>query len=260
MKQFVETERQMILEGLMPMKQFQFPQFICIGAQKAGTTWLFRNLKNHPEVALRQKEFHFFDSYFEQPLSVYSNCFQVRGKKVAGDITPSYCLIPEERVEFMHRIMPDVKLIFMLRNPVDRAWSGLLMHFFKRKEMDEQALSEDKMLNYLKKEAVVKRGFYTKSMERFLNFYDKEQLLVLDFDRISSEPEEVLREVFNYIGVSSDLSEFKFDPSKKVHTRKKDLEMPDAVRSFLEETYKPELEILSKTYPEIASKWLEQIA
>jgi hypothetical protein len=259
MQQFVKSERELILKGIMPIDQYHFPKFICIGAQKAGTTWLFRNLKNHPEVILRQKEFHFFDNYNDQPLSVYSNCFNIRNKKIAGDITPSYCLIPNEQVEFMHRIMPNAKLIFMLRNPIDRAWSGLLMHFFKRKEISEAALSEEKMIAYLKKEPVLNRGLYSKSIKKFLSYYPMDQLLILDFDRVASEPESLLKEVYEYIGVATDLLESKFDPTKKIHARTKDLEMPEKVRAFLEDTYRSELELLSKSHPKIAGKWLEKI-
>jgi hypothetical protein len=257
---FVKAERELILEGLYPKQHLSVPDFVCIGAQKAGTTWLYRNLKNHPEVSLKQKEFHYFDAYHDQPAFVYSKCFSVRGKRIAGDITPSYCLIPEEQVAFMHALMPDVKLIFLLRNPIERAWSGLLMHFFKRKDTAEVALTEKKMINYLNKPAVVDRGFYTKSIDRFRKFYSQEQMLILDFDRISNEPISVLEEVFGHIGVSTNHGELNFDPTRKIHTRAKELEMPKAIGKMLAELYQPEIEALNAVYPQIAGKWLDSLS
>lgn len=113
--------------GILSGKTLCLPDFLGIGTQKAGTTWLRLNLLAHPEVFCStvrtggQWELHYFNNNFCKSLRFYSRFFEPGRDKVKGDITPNYCIIPRGRIRFIRRIMPDVKLIFLMRNPIDRA-------------------------------------------------------------------------------------------------------------------------------------------
>lgn len=254
-REYNTLEKQLILRNVLTVDKLKFPQFICIGAQKAGTTWLYRNLKKHPQISLRQKEYHFYDKFYDQPIEAYSAFFKTNKNRVAGDITPSYCLIPDERIQLMHKVNPNARIIFMMRNPIDRAWSGLLMRFFKAEESEHKVLNEKVMLNYLRKSQVAQRGFYTDSIDRFSKAFGHNQVRVFDFDRIALNPYDLLKDIFEFIGVDDTIPAEKFSLDKVIHERKKDLEMPATVREELVNLYKREIDNLILRYPDIAEKW-----
>src|SRR5688572_11809979 len=101
---------------------FTLPDFMCIGAQKAGTTWLWENLGCHPEVFLPADRYlHYFDRHFERPLDEYAGHFAAAGGRVKGEVIPGYGLIPRHRIAYVRAILPRLRLMFILRNPVERA-------------------------------------------------------------------------------------------------------------------------------------------
>jgi len=117
------------------------PDFLIIGAQKAGTTSLLSYLGQHPNVTPGfNKEPRYFTSFFAQPLSVYRSNFPLQHavlpERMTGEATPYYLFHPDvpERVQ---AVLPDVKIIVLLRNPVDRCIS----HYFHEKKYAHEDLS-----------------------------------------------------------------------------------------------------------------------
>ena len=111
-----------------------FPDFIGIGAQKSGTSWLFKNLRKHPQLYFPEtKEIHFFDWYFYKGLNWYCKHFKDADiSQYKGEITPCYSILSEEKIKFIHQINPKLKIILLLRNPIERAWSHAVMNLVKR--------------------------------------------------------------------------------------------------------------------------------
>ena len=99
------------------------PNYLIIGAPKCGTTSLAAWLDEHPQVYMvPEKELHFFSGYWEQGLDWYEQCFVPNGKPLVGEASPSYLENPVAR-ERIASVLPGAKLIAMMRNPVDRAYS-----------------------------------------------------------------------------------------------------------------------------------------
>ena len=100
------------------------PNFLCIGAQRAGTTWLYDLLASHPEVYVpsRRKEVHYFDWYYDRGLSWYTRFFPPQGEvaryRAVGEVTPDY-LYDSTCPKHISETLPSVKLIAILCNPVD---------------------------------------------------------------------------------------------------------------------------------------------
>src|SRR6188508_2795579 len=105
------------------------PTFIGIGAQRAGTTWAYNCLAEHPQVFMtRKKELHFFYVNYSRGLDWYAAQFAGAGSAVArGEITPDYLYHPEA-LSNIARDVPDVRLFVILRNPIDRAVSAYALH------------------------------------------------------------------------------------------------------------------------------------
>src|SRR5690606_23280995 len=123
--------------------------FLGIGAQKAGTTWLYRQLSRHPRVRFPGgKEVHFWNARIERDsLDWYRALFSSDPALVEGDVTPAYGILEPTVIRQIHDAFPDLRIIFIMRNPVARAWSSALMAL-GRAEMTLQDASEQWFLDH----------------------------------------------------------------------------------------------------------------
>ena len=180
------------------------PNFLCIGAQRAGTTWLYDLLASHPEVYVpaRRKEVHFFDWYYNRGLSWYTRFFPSEREAnrywAVGEVTPDYLYDPgcPKRIS---EILPSVKLIVILRNPVDRAYShyGLLLRDGEITGSFEELARSDSY--------VIERGYYSRYLSRYLNHFEREQILVLIFERALRDIENVKQRLSSYLNIQPSL-------------------------------------------------------
>lgn len=175
--------------------------FIGIGAQKAGTTWLYANLALHPEIDFPGgKEVHFWDAFRDRGVEWYQSLFTTENGCKHGDITPAYSMLTREVIQEVYALAPAARLVFMVRNPIDRAWSSALMAL-KRAEMTPDEASDQWFIDHFKSEGSRLRGNYVRTVDNWLSVYPEEQLLVIGFDDISTQPERVLQRCARHIGV-----------------------------------------------------------
>lgn len=118
----------------MLTKSTNLPSFICIGGQRCGSTWLHHVLSAHPQVILSPKESSFFNLRIRiEGIEWYKNLFKSTDSSansqlanvVRGDITPTYCAMFPYEVELTKKLVPDLKVLFIIRNPVDRMISKI---------------------------------------------------------------------------------------------------------------------------------------
>ena len=220
------------------------PSFLIIGAQRAGTTSLFRYLLAHPDVAGPSggdpavwwaKELHFFDEKFAKgvdwyrsffPLSATRKRYRKRGHDLqTGEATPYYLFHPAVPARVAATI-PDVRLIVLLRDPVERAYSHYqMMSRTGREELGfEEALAaeperlaglEDALMSeteqflpsghrahrHHRHHAYFTRGLYAEQLERWLEHFDREQLLALGTEELLARPQETYAEVLGFLGL-----------------------------------------------------------
>ncbi len=206
------------------------PTFLVIGAQKSGTTSLHRYLVEHPAVlCATPKELHFFNVEYHQGHAWYLAHFPFRTRAFAlrrrygvrpaiGEVTPAYLFHPRvpERV---YAFDPRLKLVAVLRDPVERAYSQYQMQVRKRDETlsFEAALDLEEVELPLELERIrddpryvspnglrrsyVARGRYAEQIERWLHFFPREQLLVLTSEELLRDPAEVMSQVAAFLGV-----------------------------------------------------------
>ena len=133
--------------------------FLGIGAQKAGTTWLYEMLCQHPQLAFPGgKEMHFWDAGRSRGLEWYRSCFNV-GEKKNGEITPAYAMLPVETIREIHALNPALRVIYILRNPIDRAWSSARMAL-ERAEMTLAEASDQWFVDHFLSQGSLRRGDY----------------------------------------------------------------------------------------------------
>ncbi len=166
--------------------------FLCVGAQKSGTTSLHDILKQHPDVFLPTvKETHFFDENYEKGLDWYYETYfsNYQGEKICGECTPEYMFFKEVPERLLKAFGPDVKLIFLLRNPVTRAVSHYQMSkkrtfetlpFEEAIEIEASRIQKD---NYHRSHfSYLSRGFYSEQIKRYLDYFPRENMLILRFE------------------------------------------------------------------------------
>jgi hypothetical protein len=262
-----------------------FPDLICIGAQKAGTTWLHAMLSQHPGVFRGpMKEVHFFDSlYFprhkkwairnarksitkrierhrqkaakpNQKLIAwleslndsermytdewYEQIFSGPGSKgrVTFEITPAYSMLPLEGITKVKALLGDVPIIYIIRDPLDRILSQIRMKASRKfgdkpiSEMEWSGLCHD----------MQERGDYKTYIPRWLSVFPNKNVHFMQFKRISTEPESLMREVEALVGLPP--NNYKHLRQKRLSSRRFDV--PQSVTDSLSKHVEPQYEFL----------------
>jgi hypothetical protein len=188
--------------------------FIVPGAQKSGTTALHYFLNQHPQIALPdQQELHFFD---DEEIFAHSVDYQVLHRHfraigrstMAGEVSPSY-LYWEPAMERIHTYNPRIKLVILLRNPIDRAFAHWNMQRFKDREpLDFLAALKEEPRRIAQPRSIesrrfsyVDRGFYSTQLERVFKFFPREQVMVVKFEQFRDRKQETLDAIFDFLSV-----------------------------------------------------------
>ncbi|NIA67649.1 sulfotransferase domain-containing protein [Pelagibius litoralis] len=181
------------------------PDFIIIGAMKCGTTSLHRYLDRHPQIGMsRSKETDFFlaKQNFARGLDWYRAQFG-NDAEIYGETSPNYTKATEFPgvAERIFRTLPDAKLIYIVRDPVNRFLSQYFHHTITGEAVikPNQLLHSDAGRNYLE------CSRYHRQLSRYLEFYPLEGIFVACFDELRSAPESLLRRLFLFLGVDSDV-------------------------------------------------------
>ena len=212
--------------------------FLGLGAQKAGTTWLSEMLTMHPEVRFPGgKEVHFWSRHYERGYDWYKNLFTPETGIKKGEITPAYAFLSEEKIAEVHHHFPHVPLIYIIRNPIDRAWSSALMALNKVGQKADQT-DDQWFLDHFKSEGSIKRGDYESCIRNWLQFFPRKQFLLLQYDEISNRPRELLKQVAGHIGIDAS---FYDDVTNKVLFKRvregEKVELRPSLRVALEDMY-----------------------
>lgn len=201
------------------------PNFLIVGAMKAGTSWLAFNLTGHPQVFMPDRELHFFnDKKFERGLQWYANNFAEAGDAVAiGEKTAGY-LLSQKTPERLAQSLDNPKIIIVLRNPVKRAISQINHHIrygnIPPNQFDPDDWVNSEVFSKIDKEfAILERGRYLDQVKRYYDTFNTDNILVLinEID-IQNEPEKALVRTCKFLDVDST---FKFQSKgKKIHNNR----------------------------------------
>jgi Sulfotransferase domain len=174
--------------------------FIGLGAQKSGTSWAYTCLYEHPEICMPVKEIHFFSrSRYVQGITWYEDYFKKCGSaKKWGEWSTSY-LYSEDTPERIHTHYPDAKLLVILRNPIDRAYSQY-RNAIRAGEIPKSATFE----SYHKQErSVIAQGLYAVQLERFLKYFQRDQLCILIYEDIAKDPIEFMQKIYTFLDIDA---------------------------------------------------------
>ena len=289
----------------MPRKKKSpaYPDFLIIGAQKAGTTWLYYNLLKHPQIWMpKVKELHYFDEKTKYRSSIsaklwgnrfedqrwrsqlelrmrnyrnyrnrnifndllwdlryflktpndtwYASLFEQGWNKISGEVTPDYSTLGPETIAHIREIMPETKIIFMMRNPMERAWSQAMMAFGR------ETTVEDLQFPRLNRHFVNARSRaftnYMRTLNNWRRFYPEEQIFVGFLEDINFHPNQLIRRLYEFLGADSSIEYRVIE--RKIHTRDVDLmQTRSAIR--LARIYREQIRRLDESFGGYASFW-----
>jgi hypothetical protein len=242
-------------------------RFIGIGAQKSGTTWLYAMLAHHPHVdfpgrredalwgiaempgmrAPGQKEHHFWNR------AILSNQGLVPAylarfsdpSKVQGELTPAYALLPPERIAALHAVAPSVRLLYLMRNPIERAWSSALMAL-DRAELAIDEVSDQWFIDHFRSRGSLARGDYETTLRTWCAVFPSDQLFVGLYEQIVRDPRTLLSDVACHIGVDPEPLQSLPDAvlTARVFAGPQHA-LPDRLRAVLQALYRPRIASLS---------------
>jgi hypothetical protein len=189
------------------------PQFLIISPPKTGSTWLADNLRHHPQLFLPAvKEVRYFSMLCRWlDLDWYGKHFsQAEGRK-AGEASPSYAALPPEAIRWLRDLAPRMKLIFLMREPVSRAWSHAKhMHRYREGSFEgcTAPLSEvpdSQWFEHIAGDWPLAMSDYLGQLRRWLAEFPRDQIFVGFYESIAERPEALLREIFAFLGVDPDV-------------------------------------------------------
>ena len=278
-----------------------FPDFLIIGAQKAGTTWLQRNLQNHPQIWMpREKELHYFDekvrldgglfsrllgdrppdarwrrqakSRFRQSpkkLKIkdlawdlkyffgsysdewYASLFERGRGRLTGETTPDYSILDKEAISRVYEIMPHARIIFMMRNPVERPWSAIDMGL-RISGRAREDVEDDMVYKRFAKKRTQLMTNYRRTLRNWGAFYPEDRIFVGFLEDIHFFPNELLGRLYSFLGVDAS-SEYRVI-TRKIHSGQQST-MPTRFAVNLARAYREEISWLSERFGGYASFW-----
>jgi hypothetical protein len=196
------------------------PNFLIIGAQRSGTTALYNYLSQHPDIILPyRKEIHYFSHYYSRGIFWYRAHFLITQKgQITGEASPYYLFHPLAPVR-VKKVLPHVKIIIILRNPTERAYSHYwheVRYSFEKLSFRQAIAKETGRLTgeeeKIKKEknyysfahdhySYLSRGVYVKQIKRWRKFFSPQQMLILNYLDLRIKPQAVLDKVFVFLGL-----------------------------------------------------------
>ena len=266
----------MATETREPSVRATGPDFVGIGVQKSGTTWVGEVLEQHPSVLMRKKEISFFIHHFHRGYDWYHEWFRDKQGRVAGEISVNYIYAPREdsthrefypkwnprrRLQFFRKQpsprdelasrYPGLRVFAVFRNPVDRAWSHYWWWRGRRERNGKRVVPFEKMFEDDGR-WIRSQGFYADLLAHWREKFP--DLTVFLHDDIKAQPERVAAEAYRLVGVDDSLQP---DLTRKPHLQKYE-PMSASTRELVRETYREQIERFAEMTDRDLTHWLDR--
>ena len=308
----VLTQAEIVGNQAPPAARGDGPDFICIGAQKAGTRWLYDQLAFHPAFWMPPvKELHFFDGakpglrkakrlqgridkdldkvnrmraedagqplgerdlrfmkgylalFTDKPLmkdkgaatEAYARLFDEKGADMTGDVTPAYSKLGDDEVRRIVARFPAAKVVFLMREPVERAWSALGMAARQAKSRIKPPVTVEMVQRFLKRKDVVGRSFPSQTVARWRKFAAPGQFECYFFDDLRTDPAGLRSRILSFLGADPGLPSGDLEPGFNRKSKSAKLELTDEVRAALVGHFAEEIRACADTLGGPAVDW-----
>jgi len=261
------------------------PDFLCIGVHKGGTTWLYQQLDSHPDFWMPPlKELHYLDQlsrvqrsssprcrddrdrrFLENINSLrakphldfehYAQLFEPKGTLLSGDISPNYSTLNNEVIRRVVRYFPNLKVICLARDPVERLWSHLSMevHYHQIEAFD--ATDIDEINRQLLRRGLLLRSYPSTIVARWKRHVNPERFRIYFFDDLQRNPTELRRCILDFLGADPGKADNGVAADYNSWANMEKLPLTDKVRSHLAQFFKKELKTCAARLGGAARNW-----
>ncbi len=291
------------MPALLAADDTRGPDFICIGAQKAGTRWLFDQLAFHPGFWMPPvKELHYLNRSkrflrFAQPLleeaernlraanrrrakkierplapedidwlkariwlhgrtpdlDLYARLFNPHGERLSGDICPPYAILPEEEARAVRDRFPDARIVYLVRDPVDRFWSQYCMILRRHPVVEPEALAT--VRDFVSRSTGQEHSAIADVIARWRKGSDDPNFGLYFFDDLKADAAALRRRIVTFLGGDPDSGReaLPADHNRKAAYAK--IPMSNDVRDYLVETFADEIRFAARDLGGPAETW-----
>jgi len=199
------------------------------------------------------KEVHYWDRRRRRGLEWYSQLF-ADASRVNGDMTPAYGILPVEIIREIHDSFPHLRLIYMIRNPIERAWSAARMAL-RRAEMLHAEASDQWFIDHFNSRGSLARGDYEACIRRWRGVFPPGQLLIVRYEQVGEDPVAVANSCLNHVGVERVFTSSHRDELAQRVFEGDDVRLRPALREVLSDIYARKIESLESYLGEDFSGW-----
>ncbi len=265
------------------------PDFLCVGAQKAGTSWLYQQLEPHPDFWMPPvKELHYFDQptrtkqfhpfrgaedtrdrfgsskrderssmrNFISISIVTAGCFLIRGRQLSGDISPAYSTLTDEIIERVVNHFPNMKVVFLARDPVERAWSQLSMGVRLGMINKFDATNPEEVICNLLNPGVLVRSRPSKIVRPLETLCSSGKLpRIYFFDDLKENPAELRQSILRFLGGDPDKPSGGLKPHDNNDAGRDKLRLTAKVRDRMAQFFEHELKACASELGSRAKSW-----
>ncbi|MEM9537144.1 MAG: sulfotransferase [Cyanobacteria bacterium P01_A01_bin.3] len=175
-----------------------------------------------------------------------------RADQLCGEVTPAYSMLTREDIARIAALNPDMKLIFMMRNPIERAWSAVRFDI-DRQHTNVDINSSDAIIDLLRQPGMALRGDYERTIALYSEFFDPSQILVGFYDAVSQNPLGLFSGITDFLGIEP-FDSAAIDNQTRVNTSPP-RPIPADVKHYLLETYSPAIDRLARSVGGYAKRW-----
>jgi hypothetical protein len=261
------------------------PDFLCVGIHKGGTTWLYQQLDSHPDFWMPPfKELHYFDqlSRVQRPASSrcrderdrrflesinslsakpfidfehYARLFEAKGPLLSGDISPNYSTLSNKLIRRIVGHFPNLKVIFLARDPVERVWSHLSMevHYHQIEAFDVTDI--DEVNRNLRRRGLLLRSYPSAAVARWKHYVHPDRFRIYFFDDLQTNPTELRRSILDFLGADPDKPASPMPAEYNSWASMEKLPLTEKVRSHLAQFFKKELKTCAARLGGAARNW-----
>jgi hypothetical protein len=288
---YIQIGNDELMQGAPQTNRDPGPDFCCMGAQKAGTGWLYEQLRWHPDFWMPPlKELHYFDRFWrperkanrrqaarksardgrdlrfldamedlyarsEIDLEGYAQLFAAKQNLLSGDITPGYSLLPEEIIDPIVRRFPSLKVIFLARDPVERAWSHLSMWVRHKRIPPFDVADINAVTRNLLRPEVLMRSYPSTIVTRWRRCIRPELFRIYFFDDLTKNAGRLRASIMTFLGGDPAKPSGGLAADHNSKARLEKLPLTDDMRSHIGHFFEQELKACAAELGGPAKEW-----
>lgn len=253
----------------------KFPNFFIAGPHRCGSTWLYKNLRRHPQIFMtRPKGIDYFiflkepehELYASSDLDYYVNYFsdtlysytlkmahslihfrEFYNPKIRGEGSTTSAVLHKDVKSDVITLNPDIKLIFMIRNPIERAWSNAKRILMREADREFEEVPHQEFVDFFNDPYMKSCGFFTTIFDNWGKLVPEKNIFIGQFEDMKRNPEKLLLNIFTFLGVKSNR---KYIPeiSKKKFNVTKSIKVPERYHELLYDMYRDEIKRLHERF------------